>query len=203
MRGEVRRTLFQPWSRMSGWWLASSAASPTRCTNAIAAAKSANSKSRAMLVGRLAPPAVEPGQLAIDVGLAEKRHRDQLTRAEALQSPGADRQPRPARHRAAVRARPRRRGRRRHARVRLPARGARRCRRSPATCCPPGLSAGEIDAAVRERTLAGESIYELDASGARRARARPDRHPGAVPGVRRLLRGRRRDRRRAAVATRA
>ncbi len=28
---------------------------------------------------------------------------------------------------------------------------------------PPGLSSGEIDAAVRERTLAGESIYELDA----------------------------------------
>ena len=27
---------------------------------------------------------------------------------------------------------------------------------------PPGLSAGEIDAAVRERTLAGDSIYELD-----------------------------------------
>jgi len=27
---------------------------------------------------------------------------------------------------------------------------------------PAGLSAGEIDAAVRERTLAGESIYELD-----------------------------------------
>jgi iron complex transport system substrate-binding protein len=28
---------------------------------------------------------------------------------------------------------------------------------------PAGLSAGEIDAAVKERTLAGESIYELDA----------------------------------------
>src|SRR6478672_1583366 len=27
---------------------------------------------------------------------------------------------------------------------------------------PPGLSAAEIDAAVRERTLAGEAIYELD-----------------------------------------
>src|SRR5690349_12447706 len=27
---------------------------------------------------------------------------------------------------------------------------------------PPGLTAGEIDAAVRARTLAGESIYELD-----------------------------------------
>ncbi len=29
---------------------------------------------------------------------------------------------------------------------------------------PPGLSAAEIDAAVRERTLAGEAIYELDAA---------------------------------------
>ena len=28
---------------------------------------------------------------------------------------------------------------------------------------PTGLSAAEIDAAVKERTLAGESIYELDA----------------------------------------
>ncbi len=37
---------------------------------------------------------------------------------------------------------------------------------------PPGLSAGEIDAAVRERTLAGEAIYELD-SGAL-AEAEPD-----------------------------
>src|SRR5947209_19135848 len=27
---------------------------------------------------------------------------------------------------------------------------------------PPGLSAAQIDAAVKERTLAGESIYELD-----------------------------------------
>jgi iron complex transport system substrate-binding protein len=29
---------------------------------------------------------------------------------------------------------------------------------------PPGLSAAEIDAAVKQRTLAGESIYELDAA---------------------------------------
>src|SRR6201997_2930830 len=28
---------------------------------------------------------------------------------------------------------------------------------------PAGLTAGQIDAAVKERTLAGESIYELDA----------------------------------------
>ena len=42
----VRRTLFQPWTRMSGWWLAASATSATRLTNAIAAAKSSNSRSR-------------------------------------------------------------------------------------------------------------------------------------------------------------
>jgi iron complex transport system substrate-binding protein len=35
--------------------------------------------------------------------------------------------------------------------------------RVTADVLPSGLSAGEIDAAVRERTLAGESIYELDA----------------------------------------
>ncbi len=39
----VRRTLFHPWTRMSGWWLASSAASATWLTKAIAAAKSLNS----------------------------------------------------------------------------------------------------------------------------------------------------------------
>ncbi|HEX9481829.1 MAG TPA: cobalamin-binding protein [Solirubrobacteraceae bacterium] len=32
---------------------------------------------------------------------------------------------------------------------------------------PPGLSAAEIDAAVRERTLEGEAIYELDAAALR------------------------------------
>jgi iron complex transport system substrate-binding protein len=37
---------------------------------------------------------------------------------------------------------------------------------------PAGLSAGEIDAAVRERTLAGQAIYELDRSAL--ADARPD-----------------------------
>jgi iron complex transport system substrate-binding protein len=37
---------------------------------------------------------------------------------------------------------------------------------------PAGLSAGEIDAAVRERTLAGEAIYELDAAAL--ARLEPD-----------------------------
>ena len=38
-----------------------------------------------------------------------------------------------------------------------------RYRTSRATACPPGLSAAEIDAAVREHTERGEAIYELDA----------------------------------------
>jgi iron complex transport system substrate-binding protein len=36
---------------------------------------------------------------------------------------------------------------------------------------PPGLSAGEIDAAVRERTLEGEAIYELDREALRELEA--------------------------------
>jgi iron complex transport system substrate-binding protein len=40
--------------------------------------------------------------------------------------------------------------------------GARERRQITRDVLPGGLSAGEIDAAVRERTLGGESIYELD-----------------------------------------
>jgi iron complex transport system substrate-binding protein len=36
------------------------------------------------------------------------------------------------------------------------------CKRVTRDVLPPDLSAGEIDAAVRERTLTGEAIYELD-----------------------------------------
>ena len=55
---------------------------------------------------------------------------------------------------------------------------------------PAGLTPAQIDAAVKERTLNGESIYELDTEAAARAAARPDRHAGTVPGLRRLLRRR-------------
>ena len=68
---------------------------------------------------------------------------------------------------------------------------------------PAGLSAAEIDAAVRERTERGEAIYELDAERLQRPRARPDRHPGAVPGVRRQRRRRARGRRARSPAARA
>ena len=58
----------------------------------------------------------------------------------------------------------------------------------------PGLEPGEIDRAVRELTEQGEAIYELDEERLRDAAARPDRHAGAVRGLRRLLRRRRRGR---------
>ena len=66
------------------------------------------------------------------------------------------------------------------------------CRRSRATCLPAGLVAGEIDAAVRERDRARRGdLRARRASALRDARARPHRHPGAVRGLRGLLRRRR------------
>ena len=54
----------------------------------------------------------------------------------------------------------------------------------------PGLEPAEIDRAVRELTEQGRAIYELDEDGAARPAARPDRHAGAVRGLRGLLRRR-------------
>ena len=97
-------------------------------------------------------------------------------------------EPRPPRHRAAVRARPR------HEVVAVthecdyPPAALEAAERVTRDVLPGGLSAGEIDAAVRERTLRGEVDLRARRDALARARARPDRHPGAVPGVRRLLR---------------
>ena len=55
---------------------------------------------------------------------------------------------------------------------------------------PEGLSAAEIDAAVRERTERGRGALRARRAAAGRARARPDRDPGGVRGVRGLLRRR-------------
>ena len=165
----VSRTLFQPWTRMSGWWLASSASSATWLTNAIAAAKSSNSKSptrrrRPRLAATrcissvalcasssLVPSATE---MLFALGLGDQvvavTHECDHP-AEALELPKVTRD--------ADRPGPRA-GRDRRA----------RCASSPS---------------------AGEAIYELDEERAARARARPDRHAGAVRGLRRLLRRRR------------
>ena len=67
---------------------------------------------------------------------------------------------------------------------------------------PTGLTSAEIDAAVKERTLAGESIYELDTDAAARPASRPDRHPGAVLGVRGVLRRRPRSSPRSSIRAR-
>ena len=60
----------------------------------------------------------------------------------------------------------------------------------------PGLAPDEIDRAVRELTEQGKRDLRARRARAARARAGPDRHPGAVRGLRGLLR------RRAAIAER-
>ena len=52
----------------------------------------------------------------------------------------------------------------------------------------PGLSPGEIDAAVRERTARGRVDLRARRGARARARARPHRHAGALPRLRRLRR---------------
>ena len=77
-----------------------------------------------------------------------------------------------------------------------PRRGAGARRGSPATCCPRGLSAAR-DRRRRARAHAGGrgDLRARRATALAAPRARADRHPGALPGVRRLLRGGRRARR--------
>ena len=55
------------------------------------------------------------------------------------------------------------------------------------TVVPEGLSAAEIDRAVRETVGAGRPLYELDARPARGARPGADRHTGCVRRVRGLV----------------
>src|SRR3712207_1496343 len=134
----VSRTRFQPCTRMSGWWLASSAISATRLTKAMACAKSSNFRSRtsaspsrrhscsplpsaAMRIVSLVPHATE---LLFALGLGD----DVVGVTHECDHPA----------------------------------GALECRHVTRDRLPPSLSAAEIDAAVREHTERGEAIYELD-----------------------------------------
>ena len=115
----------------------------------------------------------------------------------------AHRQPRPLGHRGALRARPRRAAwSRSPTSATTPPRplGLPRLTRS----VHPGRARPRRDRRPRSaRSPAGaRPLYELDEPPLARARARPDRHPGAVRGLRRLLRRRPRGRRAAAVARR-
>ena len=188
----VSRTLFQPWTRMSGWWLAASA-----------------SRRRPRLTKRHRRREVAELEVARDrVALARPRPSVASAAAissslsRAISSRHAHRLPRALRHRDAVRARPRRRGYRRHPRVRLPAAGARAAagdaRRDRPRASPPR----EIDRAVRELHRAGPGDLRARRAAARAPAARPDRHPGAVRGLRGLLRRRARGRRAPRLAAR-
>ena len=63
-------------------------------------------------------------------------------------------------------------------------------RRSRATCCRRASPPARSTRAVRERTEARRGDLRARRGAAARARARPDRHPGAVRGLRGLLRRR-------------
>src|SRR4051812_31205813 len=149
----VRRTLFQPWTRMSGWCPAASAASATRLTKAIAAPKSAKARSRT-------------------IASSSRRHPETSCRpcsmAPSSSSSAISSSP-PMRIVSLVP----------HATELLFALGLgddvvgvthecdfpERATELPQVTrdvLPAGLSAGEIDAAVRERTQAGDAIYALD-----------------------------------------
>ncbi len=179
---------------MSGWWLAASASSATPL----------HERDRGREVGELAGRARSPRRpraptrrdpsrpFAISASLSSG-HCVEPTPIRRVQSQHAHREPRAARHRAAVRARPRRPtwSRSRTSATTRPRRSS--CSASRATRCPRACRAGEIDAAVRERTLAGRGDLRARPRRARSARARADRHAGAVPGVRGLLRRGRRE----------
>src|SRR3712207_5804993 len=121
---------------MSGWWLASSATAATRLTKAIAAAKSANRRSRTSASPSSRHALIDSSSMRI-VSLVP--HATELLFALGLgeQVVGVTHE---CDHPPEARDRP----------------------HVTSDRLPPGLDAAGIDAAVRERTERGEAIYELD-----------------------------------------
>ncbi len=142
----VRRTLFHPWTRMSGWWLASSARSATRFTNAIAALEVREARSRAR------SPRPPPPLAALS--RPRPRRRSAVAYRPSVSSPPRGAAMRivclvpsatgdPASPWASAREVVAR-----HPRVRLPRQAARATEgHARRACCR--LTAGQIDAAVR------------------------------------------------------
>src|SRR5436190_4178628 len=136
----VRRTLFHPCTRMSGWWLRCSATSATWLTKLIASAKSLNLKSRTR-----ASPSCRQSLPCCDMRIVSLvPHATELLFALEL---GAD----------VVGVT--------HECDHPPQAAART--RVTRDVLPPGLSPAQIDAAVRERTERGEAIYALDTEALR------------------------------------
>src|SRR3954452_16290903 len=138
----VSRTLFQPWTRMSGWWLASSARSATRLTHAIAPLKSSNSSSRT----RVSPPSRHTASAAMRiVSLVPSATETLFALGVGDEVVAVTHE---CDHPLAV--------------LNLP--------RVTRDVIGPGLAPDEIDRAVRELTQAGRSIYALDEERLRRLR---------------------------------
>ncbi len=156
----VSRTLFQPWTRMSGWWFAASAASRDAVDE-----RHRRGEVRELEVAHERRRPAAPGPPATSVDSSAER-----AIPASLRSPDAHRQPRPPRHRAAVRARTRRPRRRRHPRVRLPAgrarpaqghaRRARRRASARARSTPPCASGPR--AASRSTSSTRSALRELE-----------------------------------------
>ncbi len=132
-------------------------------------------------------PAFEVRQAAFDLRVVELVPSDNHIPQPSWHA--EYREPRPVRNRGALRARPGRQRRRRHARVRLAGRGARAARispgaRSPTACLPRDRLGGSR--ADRE----GRGDLRPGRRRARAPAARPDRDAGSVRGLRRLLRRR-------------
>ena len=173
-------------------------ASATRLTKAIAAAKSSSFQLAHDRRPRGATRSTPARRCSISASLSASPSASggELSAPGAYSRVHADREPRPARDRAAVRAR---RSAARLSRSRTSAttrpQALERCRASRATCCRAGL---ERRARSTPRCASARSPARRSTSSTTRAlrdaRAGPDRHPGAVPGVRGLLRGGRRAR---------
>ena len=163
---------------MSGWWLRSSAIPATTLTNAIAAAKSANSKSRT-----IASPSrrhCEPSSRCGDLVVVEQSHGSSIPpmrivslvphATELLFALGLGDDVVAVTHECDH-----------------PARGARAATRHAGRL--PAGPVGRRDRRGRaRRSVGGRGDLRARHRAAARARARPDRHPGAVPRLRGHLR---------------
>ncbi len=95
----VRRTRFQPWTRMSGWWFGRLGDLGHRIDQRDRAPRSRRPRGRGRSLGpSCAQAASSPSRRSVI----------SWSLRVSIQLAGADRQPRAPRHRAAVRARPRR-----------------------------------------------------------------------------------------------
>src|SRR5215218_6048083 len=142
----VSRTLFHPWIRMSGWWLAASASAPTALTNAIADAKSPSSRSRTIASpSRRHGEPFSPCSIASSVSLSAMRIVSLVPSAtEMLFALGLGRDVTAVTHECDHPA------------------AARELPSVTRDVIGAGLSPAEIDRAVRTLTEQGKAIYELD-----------------------------------------